>query len=90
MVGGKTEVFEKVKEILLCMGTSVNLVGEIGSGNITKLANQMIVGLNIAAMSEAMVFATKAGVDPERVFEAIRGGLAGSTVLDAKNAKTVE
>jgi 2-hydroxy-3-oxopropionate reductase len=66
------------------MGASVTRVGEIGSGNTTKLANQMIVALNIAAMSEAMVLATKAGVDPEKVFEAIRGGLAGSTVLDAK------
>jgi 3-hydroxyisobutyrate dehydrogenase-like beta-hydroxyacid dehydrogenase len=66
------------------MGGSVTLVGEIGSGNTTKLANQIIVALNIAAMSEAMVLATKAGVDPEKVFEAIRGGLAGSTVLNAK------
>jgi len=66
------------------MGSSVKLVGDIGSGNVTKLANQIIVALNIAAMSEAMVLATKAGVDPEKVYQAIRGGLAGSTVLDAK------
>ena len=66
------------------MGTSVKLVGEIGSGNITKLANQIIVASNIAAISEAMVLATKAGVDAEKVFQAIRGGLAGSTALDAK------
>jgi len=59
-------------------------VGEIGSGNVTKLANQIIVALNIVAMSEAMVLATKPGVDPEKVFDAIRGGLAGSTVLNAK------
>jgi 2-hydroxy-3-oxopropionate reductase len=84
MVGGKEQVFNEVKEILSVMGGSVTLVGDIGSGNTTKLANQMIVGLNIAAMSEAMVLAKKAGVDPERVFKAIRGGLAGSTVLDAK------
>jgi len=84
MVGGPSETFEKVREILLKMGTSVVLVGEIGSGNVTKLANQMIVALNIAAMSEALVLATKAGVDPEKVFQAIRGGLAGSTVLEAK------
>ncbi len=58
--------------------------GDIGAGNVTKLANQIIVALNIAAMSEAMVLATKAGVDPELVFEAIKGGLAGSTVLNAK------
>ncbi|MDH7599679.1 MAG: 2-hydroxy-3-oxopropionate reductase [Sedimentisphaerales bacterium] len=84
MVGGKKEVFDRVERILRCMGSSVVLVGEIGSGNITKLANQIIVALNIAAMSEAMVLATKAGVDPEKVFQAIRGGLAGSAVLDAK------
>lgn len=84
MVGGKEEVFEKVKPILEAMGSTVTLVGEIGSGNITKLANQIIVALNIAAVSEAMVLAAKSGVDPEKVFRAIRGGLAGSTVLDAK------
>jgi len=84
MVGGPAETFEEVKDILGVMGASVTRVGEIGSGNTTKLANQIIVALNIAAMSEAMVLATKAGVDPENVFEAIRGGLAGSMVLDAK------
>ncbi len=84
MVGGPEEVFNKVKDILLVMGSSAVLVGEIGSGNVAKLANQVIVALNIAAMSEAMVLATRAGVDPERVYQAIRGGLAGSTVLDAK------
>ena len=84
MVGGPQETFEKVKDILGAMGSSVTYVGDIGSGNITKLANQIIVALNIAAMSEAMVLATKAGVDPEKVFEAIKGGLAGSAVLNAK------
>jgi 2-hydroxy-3-oxopropionate reductase len=84
MVGGPQETFDQVRDILAAMGSSVTRVGEIGSGNVTKLANQIIVALNIAAMSEAMVLATKAGVDPERVFQAIRGGLAGSTVLDAK------
>jgi 2-hydroxy-3-oxopropionate reductase len=84
MVGGKAEVFEKVKPILLKMGSSAVHCGEIGSGNVTKLANQIIVALNIAAMSEALVLAAKAGVDPGRVYQAIRGGLAGSTVLDAK------
>ncbi|MBD3306843.1 NAD-binding protein, partial [candidate division KSB3 bacterium] len=79
MVGGPEDTFEQVKDILAVMGASVTLVGDIGSGNTTKLANQIIVALNIAAMSEAMVLATKAGVDPERVFQAIRGGLAGST-----------
>ncbi len=84
MVGGPQETFDQVKDILGVMGASVTRVGEIGSGNITKLANQIIVALNIAAMSEAMVLAAKAGVDPEKVFEAIRGGLAGSAVLNAK------
>ncbi len=84
MVGGKEEFFEQAKEILLCMGASVLLMGEIGAGNITKLANQIMVALHLAAMSEAMVFAEKAGVDSEKVYHAIRGGLAGSTVLDAK------
>jgi 2-hydroxy-3-oxopropionate reductase len=90
MVGGPAETFEKVKDILAVMGGSVTLVGEIGSGNMTKLANQIIVALNIAAMSEAMVLAAKAGVDSEKVFQAIRGGLAGSTVLDAKMPLVLE
>jgi len=84
MVGGPQETFDSIKDILGVMGASVKLVGDIGSGNITKLANQIIVALNIAAMGEAMVLATKAGVNPEKVYQAIRGGLAGSTVLDAK------
>jgi 2-hydroxy-3-oxopropionate reductase len=84
MVGGKEAVFGKVKDVLLKMGASAVLCGDVGAGNVTKLANQIIVALNIAAMSEALVLATKAGVDPERVFDAVKGGLAGSTVLNAK------
>jgi len=84
MVGGKKEIFEKCKELLSKMGTSVVLCGDIGAGNVTKLANQIIVALNIAAMSEALVLGAKAGVNPEIIFEAIRGGLAGSAVLEAK------
>lgn len=84
MVGGRQEVFDKYKPILETMGSSVVLCGKIGAGNTTKLANQVIVALNIAAMAEAFTLATKAGVDPEKVFEAIRGGLAGSTVMNAK------
>lgn len=84
MVGGDESTFNSVKDILLAMGDSAVLVGDIGSGNVAKLANQVIVALNIAAMSEAFVLATKVGVDPEKVYQAIRGGLAGSTVLDAK------
>ena len=84
MVGGKAEVFEPVKDILLSMGGSAVLIGDIGSGNTAKLANQIMVALHLSAVSEAMVFAEKAGVDPEKVYQAIRGGLAASTVLDAK------
>jgi 2-hydroxy-3-oxopropionate reductase len=87
MVGGPESAFDDVRDILGKMGASVTRVGGIGSGNVTKLANQMIVALNIAAVSEAMVLAKKAGVDPERVYQAIRAGLAGSTVLEAKMPK---
>ena len=90
MVGGKKEIFDKVNNILLNMGKSVVYCGDIGAGNITKLANQIIVALNIAAMSEALVLGTKAGVDPETIYKAIRGGLAGSTVLDAKAPMILE
>lgn len=84
MVGGKKEIFDKYYSIMKSMAGSVVLTGAIGAGNVTKLANQIIVAINIAAMSEALVLASKAGVEPELVFKAIRGGLAGSTVLDAK------
>lgn len=84
MVGGKKEVFDKCYPILKAMAGSVVHTGDVGAGNITKLANQIIVALNIAAVSEALVLASKAGVEPEMVYQAIRGGLAGSTVLDAK------
>lgn len=84
MVGGKEEVFKQVYDILMAMGGSAVYCGEIGAGNTTKLANQIIVALNIAAVSEAFMLSTKAGVDPEKVFNAIKGGLAGSTVMNAK------
>lgn len=84
MVGGDKEVFESVKNILLCMGGSAIYCGEIGAGNTTKLANQVVVALNIAACAEAFTLAKKAGVDPNLVFDAIKGGLAGSTVMNAK------
>ena len=85
MVGGEKEVFDACYNVMDAMAGSVVYTGEIGAGNITKLANQTIVALNIAAMSEAYILATKAGVDPELVYQAIRGGLAGSTDLDAKS-----
>ena len=84
MVGGKQAIFDKCFPVMKAMAGSVVLTGSIGAGNVTKLANQIIVALNIAAMSEALILATKAGVEPELVYNAIRGGLAGSTVLDAK------
>lgn len=84
MVGGKKEVFDSYRHILEAMGSSVTLCGDIGAGNTTKLANQIIVAMNITAVSEAFTLAKMAGVDPEKVFEAIKGGLAGSTVMNAK------
>jgi 2-hydroxy-3-oxopropionate reductase len=84
MVGGAPADFEEAEPLLRLLGKSVVRVGEVGAGNTTKLANQIIVALNIAAVGEAFTLATKAGVDPEVVFEAIRGGLAGSHVMDAK------
>ena len=84
MVGGNQADFDEYLPILKTMGASVVLCGEIGAGNVTKLANQIVVAANIAAVSEALVLATKAGVNPDLVFQAIRGGLAGSTVMDAK------
>ena len=84
MVGGDRAVFDRVRDVLAAMGTAVVHIGEVGAGNTAKLANQVVVALNIAAVSEALVLAQKAGVSPAAVFEAIRGGLAGSTVLAAK------
>ncbi len=90
MVGGKQEVFDTYKPLLLTMGASVVRCGEVGAGNTTKLANQIIVACNIQALAEAMMLAKKAGVDPQLVFEAIRGGLAGSTVMNAKAPMMIE
>ena len=84
MVGGKEEIFNKYHELMKSMAGSVVRVGTVGAGNTTKLANQIIVALNIAAVSEAFVLCEKANVDPQLVFDAIKGGLAGSTVLNAK------
>ncbi|MFT9248418.1 2-hydroxy-3-oxopropionate reductase [Lentilactobacillus hilgardii] len=84
MVGGDKILFDKYEEILGVMGGSVTYVGAVGAGNTTKLTNQIIVALNIAAVSEGFSLAQKAGLDPEMVFNAIHTGLAGSTVMDAK------
>ena len=87
MLGGNQEVFNRYEELLNTMASTVTRVGEVGAGNITKLANQMIVAINIAAISEAYSLAKKADVDPEAVYQAIRSGLAGSTVMDQKSNK---
>lgn len=84
MVGGSKENFDRFYDLLMAMAGSVVYVGELGSGNVAKLANQVIVAVNIAAVSEALTLAVKNGADPKLVYDAIRGGLAGSTVLDAK------
>lgn len=84
MVGGRQAAFEKVQPLFQAVGSSAILTGPVGAGNVTKLANQIMVAVNIAGMGEALVLATKAGLDPEVVFNAVKGGLAGSTVLNAK------
>jgi 2-hydroxy-3-oxopropionate reductase len=84
MVGGDEASFAKAEPILKCLGSSVLLTGPVGAGNTTKLANQIMVACNIAAMGEALTLATRCGLDPEVVFNAVKGGLAGSAVLNAK------
>ena len=84
MAGGSQEVFSKAEPILKCMGSSVTLIGPVGAGNTTKLANQIMVACNIAAMGEALTLATRCGLDPEVVVNAVKAGLAGSAVLNAK------
>jgi 2-hydroxy-3-oxopropionate reductase len=84
MVGGRKGVFDEYRELLEAMGSSIVYCGEIGAGNTTKLANQIIVAGNLQALSEALTLAAKAGVDPDVVFQAIKGGLAGSHIMDAK------
>ena len=90
MVGGKEDVYSKYYDLIKSMAGSVVRVGDVGAGNTTKLANQIVVALNIAAVSEAFTLAKKAGVDPNLVYQAIRGGLAGSTVMDAKGPMMLE
>ncbi len=90
MCGGESEDFTEAKPILDCLGASAVLVGKNGAGNTTKLANQVIVAANIAAVAEAFALAKKAGVDPQLVFDAIKGGLAGSTVMNAKAPMMLE
>ena len=84
MAGGDEKDFEEARELFDVLGSSAVLVGPVGSGNTCKLANQIIVALNIAAVSEGLMLARRAGADVEKVFMAIRNGLAGSTVMNAK------
>ena len=90
MVGGDANNFERAKPLFDVTGKSSVLCGAIGAGNVTKLANQIVVGANIHALAEALVLATKAGVNPETVFDAIKGGLAGSNVMNAKGPMMFE
>ena len=90
MVGGKQVVFDECKEMLDVMGGSVTLVGDIGAGETTKLVNQVIVAVNIAVVAEGLMLGKKAGVDPEKIFNAIKGGLAGSQCLVDKAPRMFE
>lgn len=87
MIGGDEKAAEKIKDAFEAMGSSWTVVGPTGSGSVTKLANQIMVNSNICAVAEAFILAQKAGADPKKVYEAVRGGLAGSTVLEIKGQK---
>jgi len=84
MVGGNEKTFRQAEPLLLSMGSTATLTGPVGAGNVTKLANQIMVACNIAAMGEALALSTRCGLNPEVVVNAVKGGLAGSTVLDLK------
>jgi 2-hydroxy-3-oxopropionate reductase len=90
MVGGKDEVFARVQPLFALMGKNITHVGPAGAGQITKVANQVIVALNIAAVSEALVFASKAGADPARVRQALMGGFAASRVLEVHGERMIK
>jgi 2-hydroxy-3-oxopropionate reductase len=90
MVGGKQDVFDRSSAVFDVVGKSHVLCGGYGAGNTTKLANQIIVAANIEAVGEALVLAKKAGLEPSSVFQAIKGGLAGSNVLNAKGSMMIE
>jgi 2-hydroxy-3-oxopropionate reductase len=90
MVGGRDEVFARVQPLLALMGKNITHVGPAGAGQITKVANQIIVALNIAAVGEALVFASKAGADPARVRQALMGGFAASRVLEVHGERMIK
>jgi 2-hydroxy-3-oxopropionate reductase len=90
MVGGKDAVFAKVKPLFELMGKNITLVGGVGAGQTAKVANQMIVAMNIQAVAEALLFAAKAGADPARVRQALMGGFAGSKILEVHGERMVK
>ena len=90
MVGGEQAVFDRVKPLFDLMGKNINLIGGNGDGQTTKVANQIIVALNIAAVSEALVFASKAGADPAKVRAALMGGFAASRILEVHGERMIK
>jgi len=90
MVGGEPAVFERVKPLLELMGRNITLVGGNGDGQTCKVANQIIVALNIAAVGEALVFASKAGADPAKVRQALMGGFAASRILEVHGERMIK
>ena len=90
MCGAEPAVFERVQPLLALMGRNITLIGPAGSGQITKVANQIIVALNIAAVGEALTFAAKAGADPARVRQALMGGFAASRVLEVHGERMIK
>ncbi|QWE05547.1 2-hydroxy-3-oxopropionate reductase [Polynucleobacter sp. JS-JIR-II-50] len=90
MVGGDEDVFEKVKPVFELMGKNINLVGGNGDGQTAKVANQIIVALNIEAVAEALLFASKAGADPAKVRQALMGGFASSKILEVHGERMVK
>jgi 2-hydroxy-3-oxopropionate reductase len=90
MCGARPDVFETIRPLLDLMGRTITLVGDPGAGQITKVANQIIVALNIEAVAEALVFAAKAGADPAKVRSALMGGFAASRVLEVHGARMIE
>jgi 2-hydroxy-3-oxopropionate reductase len=90
MVGGSEPGFERVRPLLALMGKNITHVGAVGDGQVCKVANQIVVGLNIAAVAEALVFATKAGADPARVRQALMGGFASSRVLEVHGERMIK
>ncbi len=90
MIGGAPEVFERVKPLFELMGKNITLIGGNGDGQTCKVANQIIVALNIAAVSEALVFASKAGADPAKIRQALMGGFAASRILEVHGERMIK